>query len=127
MTKARVIAYQTFVGLPQTGVADARTQQVLATRGWSKPAAKPTPKPAPKPATPSYPTLSYGMTSTAVRTLQARLGGLPTSGYYGSMTRARVTAYQKFVGLPQTGVADPAPSRCSSAAAGPPLPGRWRS
>ena len=46
------------------------------------------------------------MTSAAVRTLQAKLGSLPTTGYYGTMTRARVTAYQKFAGLSQTGVAD---------------------
>ena len=64
------------------------------------------PVPAATRAVTAYRTLSYGMTSTAVRTLQAGLGGLPTSGNYLSMTRARVTAYQKFVGLPQTGVAD---------------------
>lgn len=93
-TKARVIAYQTFVGLPRTGVADLHTQELLATRGW-------------KSATAAYPTLSFGMTSTAVRTLQGKLGSLPTTGYYGTLTRARVTAYQKYAGLPQTGVADP--------------------
>ena len=42
-----------------------------------------------------------------MKTLQAKLGSLPTTGYYGSMTKARVMAYQKFVGLPQTGTADP--------------------
>ncbi|NUO33721.1 MAG: peptidoglycan-binding protein [Dermatophilaceae bacterium] len=93
-TRARVIAYQAFVGLPQTGVADLRTQELLATRGW-------------KSVTAAYPTLSFGMTSAAARTLQGKLGALPTTGYYGTLTRARVTAYQKFAGLPQTGVADP--------------------
>ena len=94
LTKARVIAYQKFVGLPQTGVADLRTQEILAHRGW-------------RTVTAAYPTLRVGMTSTAVKTLQTKLGSLPTTGYYGSLTAARVTAYQKFVGLPQTGVADP--------------------
>ncbi len=93
-TRARVTAYQAFVGLPQTGSADLRTQEVLAIRGW-------------KSVTAAYPTLSFGMTSTAVRTLQGKLGSLPTTGYYGTLTRARVTAYQKLAGLPQTGVADP--------------------
>ena len=93
-TKARVIAYQAFVGLPRTGTADLRTQEILATRGWRS-------------VTAAYPTLRLGMTSAAVKVLQTKLGSLPTTGYYGSMTRARVTAYQKFVGLPQTGVADP--------------------
>ena len=93
-TKARVVAYQTFVGLPRTGVADLRTQEILAARGWRS-------------VTAAYPTLKPGTTSAAVRTLQGKLGSLPTTGYYGSLTQARVTAYQKFVGLPQTGVADP--------------------
>src|SRR6478735_6493945 len=93
-TRARVIAYQAFVGLPRTGTADLRTQEILAARGW-------------KSVTAAYPTLKLGMTSAAVKVLQTKLGSLPTTGYYGSLTRARVTAYQKFVGLPQTGVADP--------------------
>ncbi|GAB2747610.1 hypothetical protein GCM10027039_01540 [Terrabacter koreensis] len=94
LTKARVTAYQAFVGLPRTGVADLRTQEILATRAW-------------KSVTAAYPTLSFGTTSAAVRILQAKLGSLPTTGYYGTLTRARVTAYQKLAGLPQTGVADP--------------------
>jgi peptidoglycan hydrolase-like protein with peptidoglycan-binding domain len=46
------------------------------------------------------------MTSPAVKTLQTRLGSLPVTGYFGPLTKARVIAYQKFVGLPQTGIAD---------------------
>ena len=94
MTKARVIEYQRFVGLPQTGIADLRTQEVLNRRGWRTISA-------------AFPTLSPGTTSTAVKELQGKLGSLPTTGYYGSMTKARVAEYQKFVGLPQTGTADP--------------------
>ena len=97
MTKARVIEYQRFVGLPQTGVADLTTQKVLAERGWSTTT-------APVPTT--YPTLSYGMTSEAVRRLQEKLGSLPTTAWFGPMTQDRVKAYQKFMGLSVTGVAD---------------------
>ena len=50
------------------------------------------------------------MSSAAVKALQATLGGLPTTGNYLSLTRARVKAYQKAVGLPQTGVADARPA-----------------
>jgi peptidoglycan hydrolase-like protein with peptidoglycan-binding domain len=94
LTKARVIEYQKFVGLPANGVADLRTQQVLAQRGW-------------RTVTAAYPTLRAGMTSGAVKTLQVKLGGVPATGYYGTLTKARVTAYQKYSGLPTTGVADP--------------------
>ncbi|TQM63874.1 peptidoglycan-binding domain-containing protein [Humibacillus xanthopallidus] len=97
LTKARVTAYQKYVGLPTTGVADPVTQDRLWVRGWTRPAA---------PAPTTYPTLRFGMTSAAVKTLQAKLGSLPTTGYYGTLTQARVTAYQRFVGLPATGVAD---------------------
>ena len=93
LTKARVIAYQRFVGVRATGIADLRTQEILAHRGWRS-------------VTAAYPTLSYGMTSGAVRTLQTKLGSLPTTGYFGSLTKARVIAYQRFVGLSQTGIAD---------------------
>ncbi|GAA6527300.1 peptidoglycan-binding protein [Intrasporangium sp. DVR] len=94
LTRDRVTEYQRFAALPQTGVADLRTQEILARRGW-------------RTITAAFPTLSYGMTSSAVRTLQTKLGSLPTTGYYGSMTKARVLAYQTFAGLPQTGTADP--------------------
>jgi peptidoglycan hydrolase-like protein with peptidoglycan-binding domain len=89
-TKARVIAYQKAVGLGATGIADNTTQQVLYTHGWPK----------------TYPTLSFGMTSAAVRNLQARLGSVPTTGYFGSLTRARVVEYQHHAGLTATGIAD---------------------
>ena len=36
----------------------------------------------------------YGMRSEAVRQLQVRLGNLPTTGYFGDQTKARVIAYQ---------------------------------
>jgi peptidoglycan hydrolase-like protein with peptidoglycan-binding domain len=94
MTKARVIEYQRFAGLPATGVADLKTQEILVRRGWRTIAA-------------AFPTLSPGTTSSAVTTLQKKLGGVPTTGYYGTLTKARVVEYQRFVGLPQTGTADP--------------------
>src|SRR6478735_467396 len=92
-TRGRVIAYQAFVGLPRTGAANLTTQAILASRGWRS-------------VTAAYPTLRRGMTSAAVRTLQVKLRALPTTGFYGNQTTARVKAYQKFAGLPQTGVAD---------------------
>ncbi|MDC5697638.1 peptidoglycan-binding protein [Intrasporangium calvum] len=94
MTRARVTEYQQFAGLPQTGIADLKTQEILARRGW-------------RTVTAAFPTLSAGTTSSAVKTLQTKLGALPTTGYYGSLTKARVLEYQKFVGLPATGTADP--------------------
>ncbi len=106
LTKARVIEYQKFVGLPQTGVADPVTQDRLWVRGWGGTAAPSSTPIAPAPSPTAYPTLSYGMTSPAVMNLQSKLGGLPVTGWYGPLTKGRVTAYQKFVGLPQTGVAD---------------------
>ncbi|MGN6751187.1 MAG: peptidoglycan-binding protein [Intrasporangium sp.] len=95
MTTARVKAFQKFAGLPVTGVADAATQRRLFGAGW-----------ATKGAAQSYPTLRYGMTSESVRKLQAALGALPTTAWFGTMTEARVKQYQKFVGLKITGVAD---------------------
>ena len=74
-------------------LAPSRCSSPVAGRG-------PPPSRPRSPRRPTYRTLSYGMTSAAVRTLQARLGGLPTSGRYLSQTRARVVAYQRFVGLP---------------------------
>jgi peptidoglycan hydrolase-like protein with peptidoglycan-binding domain len=100
MTRARVTAYQKFAGLPQTGVADPVTQARLWVRGWTGTAA------SADTTTGTYPTLRFGMTSAVVRSLQTRLGSLPVTGYFGPLTRARVTAYQKFAGLPQTGIAD---------------------
>ena len=50
--------------------------------------------------------LRKGMTSPAVKLLQQRLGSLPTTGYYGSMTTARVMEFQRAAGLPATGTAD---------------------
>ncbi len=116
LTRARVAAYQKFVGLPETGTADPVTQYRLWVRGWTG-AGVPTAPAAPAPTTPTapaaaaYPTLSYGMTSPAVKNLQAKLGALPTTGYFGSLTRTRVIAFQNAVGLRATGIADDATQR----------------
>ena len=91
-----------------TGVAARTVLTTLPPAGTTLPTTPTTP-PTPTPTTPVPTTpvvLSFGMTSAAVKTLQTRLGGLPVTGYFGSLTKARVIAYQKFVGLPQTGVAD---------------------
>lgn len=65
------------------------------------------------PATHPKPVLAPGARSEQVRELQARLRQLkhfdrnPT-GYYGSITAAAVTAFQRAQGLPRTGSADAA-------------------
>ena len=94
MTTARVKAYQKSAGLPVTGIADAATQQLLFSQGWRSAAPQ------------KYSTLRYGMTSESVRRLQAALGTLPTTAWFGPMTEARVKQYQKFIGVTVTGVAD---------------------
>ena len=93
-----------------TGVPTTSYLTTLPRAGTTLPTAThPTTPPIPTttkpvPATPVV--LRYGMTTAAVKALQARLGALPTTGYYGPATRGRVTAYQRFAGLPQTGIAD---------------------
>ncbi|MFI8997229.1 L,D-transpeptidase family protein [Streptomyces sp. NPDC053542] len=81
------------------------------------PAAPSSHAPAPKPPKPTHaapkPVLAPGDRSGRVRELQARLRQLkhfdrnPT-GYYGSVTAAAVTAFQRAQGLPRTGSADAA-------------------
>jgi peptidoglycan hydrolase-like protein with peptidoglycan-binding domain len=95
MTSARVKAYQKAAGLPVTGIADAATQQRLYSIGWGTTVKQ------------SYATLRKGMASESVRKLQAALGKLPTTAWFGTMTEARVKQYQKFIGVKVTGVADP--------------------
>nr|WP_245659522.1 L,D-transpeptidase family protein [Streptomyces ochraceiscleroticus] len=78
------------------------------------PAAPSSRAPAPKPThTTQKPVLAPGARSERVRELQARLrqlkyfGRNPT-GYYGSVTAAAVTAFQRDQGLPRTGTVDAA-------------------
>jgi len=137
MTQARVTAYQKFVGLPQTGVADSATQQRLYTLGWSATtgtvalvtsttttgrdlamtAYASTPSPASTGVASvdigtSYTaykslTLATGSRGVAVRVLQRALGGLAVDGVFGAVTREKVTSLQRSLALPQTGVVTP--------------------
>jgi peptidoglycan hydrolase-like protein with peptidoglycan-binding domain len=107
MTQTAVQNHQRRFGLPVTGVADRVT---LATLGLSL-STKGTATAAPLPSPPAAGDLRFGMTSATVELLQKRLGGLPTTGYFGPMTRDRVLAFQKDHRLAQTGVADTATRR----------------
>ena len=92
-----------------TGVADddsyLTTLPPAGTTLPTTPTTPPTPTPTtPVPTTPGRAVLRDDLRGGA--TLQTRLGGLPITGYFGDLTKARVIAYQAFVGLPQTGIAD---------------------
>ncbi|MFE9251528.1 peptidoglycan-binding protein [Streptomyces sp. NPDC007088] len=84
-------------------------------RGPSRPPSAPVPPPAPPPSSPAAPPApalpAYGQRGGQVRELQARLWTLghfrqkPT-GYYGQVTAAAVSAFQRARGLPVTGRVD---------------------
>ena len=94
-----VSAYQSAAGLKVTGIADPSTQARLYASNAVK-----NPKPG---------TISPGMHSSLVLTLQKRLIALgymtgdPTA-YYGDATKKGVLAYQKAAGAAQTGILDQA-------------------
>jgi peptidoglycan hydrolase-like protein with peptidoglycan-binding domain len=87
-TDAAVRAFQTGNGLTVNGQADERTWVALVVR------------------------VESGSTGEAVRALQRqlnekRLAGLVVDGVFGAPTRAALLAFQRHVGLAQTGVAGP--------------------
>ena len=92
-----VSAYQSAAGLKVTGIADPSTQARLYASNAVK-----NPKPG---------TISPGMHSSLVSTLQKRLIALgymtddPTA-YYGDATKKGVLAYQKAAGVAQAGILD---------------------
>ncbi|MFI6344487.1 L,D-transpeptidase family protein [Streptomyces sp. NPDC050560] len=85
--------------------APAPSKDPEAARATVRPSHSPT-RPAPPP-----PLMAVGTSSAQVRELQARLRSLklfgqnPT-GYYGTITSASVSAFQKSRGLPRTGSTD---------------------
>jgi peptidoglycan hydrolase-like protein with peptidoglycan-binding domain len=117
-TQASVKAFQRYKGLPITGIVDAATAAAL---GLAKPVAKPAAKPA---ATTGAATagaaatnvvgLRKGAVGSAVRDLQNALNRVGVGvkygvdGYFGSATQASVKAFQRYKGLPVTGVVDAA-------------------
>ena len=104
-TERAVKLVQRVNGLPETGVVDARTAQVL---GLSGSASSPT-TPAP-----AGTVVQFGNRGAAVKRIQQLLiqagvnvrGG--ADGIFGSGTRAAVQAFQTAKGLPVTGVVDAA-------------------
>ena len=108
-TKKAVLAYQKANGLPQTGEADAATQQKLYEEKSVNSKGK-----SVKVTTASTSrlfTLLIGHTGPAVAALQTRLNELgyylrKIDGEYGNSTASSVKAFQKANGLKQTGRAD---------------------
>ncbi|GGB84536.1 hypothetical protein N798_11200 [Knoellia flava TL1] len=114
-TETRVIAYQKSKGLSPTGVVVASTWAALmgqtstGTPTTTTPPAPPAP-PASGAATEftAYKTtvLRAGSKGTAVKVLQAGLGGIAVDGSFGPATTKAVQALQTRWGLPATGVVD---------------------
>jgi len=108
ITQAALIKYQTVKGLAPTGVLDALTRGLL-NDGLTPPIIAP-----PSPGTPYIFTqnLSVGSNGEEVRQLQILLKGLGyfrntlTTGYFGSITKTAVIAFQKANGLTATGVVE---------------------
>ncbi len=123
-TQASVKAFQRYKGLPVTGVVDAATAAALGlAKPAANPAAKPVAKPAARAASPAATTtaaatnvvgLRKGAVGSAVRDLQNALNRVGVGvkygvdGYFGSATQASVKAFQRYKGLPVTGVVDAA-------------------
>ncbi len=107
-TESKVKAYQSSKGISPTGVVAASTWAALM--GQSS-----TGTPTTTPTTSTLDTeftaykstvLSTGSRGTAVKVLQAGIGGLAVDGAFGQGTAAGVIAFQKSVGLSGTGVVD---------------------
>jgi murein DD-endopeptidase MepM/ murein hydrolase activator NlpD len=65
-----------------------------------------TPERAASTATRAFPPLRYGSRGSGVLYVQAKLGVLPRSGYFGPLTQAAVKRFQATFRLPATGVVD---------------------
>ncbi|MEN9644081.1 MAG: hypothetical protein RL238_750 [Actinomycetota bacterium] len=111
-TAKAVVAFQTARSLPATGTVDAYTAALIATQP---------PKPA-APAAPSLPTVgSSGPAVTAVQRQLIAVGARPAGGadgVYGSATKKSVALFQRWMGLPASGLLDAATAKALDTAAG---------
>lgn len=123
--------------VPGTGVTVPISAPVSAPKPTTTPApVTTTPAPAPSTTAPAYPGvyLQLGSSNSSVTLVQQELGVTPATGYFGSVTQAAVTAYQRAHALeadgqvgPQTwasifGTAPPATTPPSSTPAPPAYP-----
>ena len=113
-TERAVRLFQKKVGLPQTGVADERTLELLYLRtNVDAPAVVQGGGTGSSSGTViAGQTLSEGSSGTAVRTLQERLKALDyysgnITGHYGNLTKEAVRRYQRANGLTADGIAGP--------------------
>lgn len=114
-TERAVKLVQRVNGLPETGVVDARTAQVLGLAGGAS---------SPSTPAPAGTVVQYGAHGAAVKRIQQMLiaagvgvrGG--ADGIFGSHTRASVRAFQQSKGLPVTGAVDAATDAALVAASG---------
>jgi peptidoglycan hydrolase-like protein with peptidoglycan-binding domain len=110
LTEAKVKAYQKSKELTQDGVVNTNVWNALMGRPYTKtaPTAPPPPPPSAHPLEQyASTTLRLGSRGTAVTALQKTLGGLTADGVFGSLTEAKVKAYQKSKELTQDGVVNP--------------------
>ncbi|CAN7151807.1 peptidoglycan-binding domain-containing protein [Knoellia sp. LjRoot47] len=119
-TETKVKAYQKSKGLTVTGVVAASTWSALmgqTSTGTPTTTTPPAPKPPtttpPASTTPTTEITAYkgylmrsGSKGTAVKVLQASIGGLAVDGSYGQATVARVKVFQRSVKLPDNGIVD---------------------
>lgn len=112
-TAKAVGAFQAARHLPATGTVDAYTAALIQ----AQPAAPPA-----TPAAPSLPTPgSSGPAVTAVQRQLIAVGARPAGGadgVYGSATKRSVALFQRWMGLPSTGLLDAATAKALTEAAG---------
>lgn len=109
-TEAKVKSYQTSKGISSTGVVAASTWAALMGQSSTGTPTTSTPPPATTSPTSTEFTaykateLSVGDKGTAVKVLQAGLGGLAVDGAFGQATAGAVKALQTRWGLSPTGI-----------------------